>query len=92
VKGKNMNQDKEFNELSKAFQGLVDSMSCTPVIYNEKGDPVWAGKPVKGMNAQAEVDIITAAKIKEYEKIGEKAFEDTEPLEDILRPGESRFV
>jgi len=90
---------KQLDELRDAFQNFANSMSCTPVIYDDGKDDgtnkvraVWAGKPIYGPDANEKSDAIIKAKMEEYERVGPKAFEDTEPLENILLPGESRFV
>ena len=84
--------EHELNALKQAWEELVASLESTPVIYNDKGDPVWAGKPIAGKNCAEEANKITEAKLKEYEERGEAAFADSEPLDNILRPGESRIV
>jgi hypothetical protein len=91
-------EDKAINELRDAWDDLTNSVSETPVIYDDGKDDgtnvvraVWVGKPVSGPNASAKTEAICNAKMEEYERIGAKAFEDTEPLEDALLPGEVRF-
>jgi len=90
---------KAVKELRESWQDVINSVSCIPIIYDDGKDDgtnivraVWAGKPVYGPDAQAKVDTICKAKMEEHARIGAKAFEDTEPLEDVLLPGESRFV
>lgn len=90
---------KDLKNLSESFKALADSLSCTPVIYDDGKDDgtnvvraVWAGKPISGPNLKERADAIRAAKLEEYARIGVKAFEDTEPLENVLLPGESGFM
>lgn len=93
------NNDEDLAALREAAQNLVNSMACTPVIYDDGKDDgtnvvraVWLGKPITGPDAGAKAQAIMKAKNEEYDRIGAKAFEDTEPLENALLPGEGRFV
>lgn len=85
-------------EMRDAWKDLANSMQVTPVIYDDGQDDgtgvtkaVWAGKPISGLDAQKKADAITKAKMKEYDRVGPEAFADTEPLENIVLPGEFRL-
>lgn len=74
-----------------ALEDLVSSMEATPVIYNDAGVPIWAGKPITGKLCIEECEKITKAKLQEYQERGEVALLDSEPLENVLKAGEFRI-
>lgn len=84
-------QAQEILELREAWGDLVNSMGVQPVIYNDDGEPVWAGEWVSGANAVEDAEKISKAKMAEYERIGDAALADSLPLDKILRSGQVRF-
>lgn len=87
-----IDKDAELNELRQAWNDVLSSMEATPVIYDDAGNPIWAGKPITGKTCVEECEKITKAKLQEYEEHGEAALSDSEPLDNVLRAGESRIA
>lgn len=92
-------EEKELADLRHSFQDLLDSLAVTPIIYDDGKDdgsnttrPIWAGKPQYGPTAVEKANAITQAKLDEYHRLGHIALADSEPLDDILSPGESRLA
>lgn len=84
-------EQKQLQELRAAWDDVVSSLEVTPVIYNDDGVPIWAGKTLKGKGCTEEADRITKEKLEDYNKRGESALADSEPLDHILKAGEVRF-
>lgn len=82
----------ELSELRKLWQDVVDTLEVTPVIYNDDGKPIWAGKPLTGKGSAEKANEITEQKLKQYAEQGETALADSEPLDNILRAGELRVT
>lgn len=91
-----MSLDDDLKALQDATKALAESIEITPVIYDKDDQtgvvkPIWAGKPVTGVGASERANAITNAKMAEYAEKGASAFGDSQPLDKVLAPGESRF-
>ena len=98
------NENQEFSEnqqavdeLRQAWKELADSLKVQPTVYDiddvtGEQKVVWLGEWISGPDAPEKADAISRAKMEEFERIGPEAFRDTLPLENVLKPGECRFV
>lgn len=83
-------EQEQLKKVQDAWNDFASTSTVQPVLYNDKGEPVWAGKPLPLSEAKKSEEIC-AKKQKEFEELGEKAFKDSESLDGIAKAGEVKW-